>query len=92
MRLNHVKVKAKEITDSCLIYLPKDKKFFWVDFVDSDSQGNIVFIFEEDITETGDIVTKKLRFKPDDIVINIVNDLNLSVYMKEGHEIIESYC
>lgn len=90
MRLNHVKVKAKEITDDCLIYLPKEKRFFWVDFVDMDEDGNIVFIFEEGIGRNG-IKEVRLTYKPNQVVINVTNDLNLSLYLKEGHKIIAEF-
>jgi hypothetical protein len=90
MRLNHVKVKAKEITDDCLIYLPKEKRFFWVDFVDMDEDGNVVFIFEEGISRSG-IKEVRLVYKPNQVVINVTNDLMLSLYLNEGHKIIENY-
>ena len=91
MRLNHVKVKAKEITDDCLIYLPKEKRFFWVDFVDRDHEGNVVLIFEEGFSRTGNIIEETLVFKPNQVVINVTNDLSLSTYMEEGHKIIADY-
>jgi len=84
MRLNHVKVKAKEITDDCLIYLPKEKRFFWVDFVDMDEDGNVVFIFEEGISSSGGIKEVRLVYKPNQVVINVTNDLILSLYLNEG--------
>lgn len=91
MRLNHVKVKAKEITNDCLIYLSKEKRFFWVDFADRDENGNVVLIFEEGISKSGNIIEEVLIFKPNQIVTNITNDLNLSEYMNEGHKIIADF-
>jgi len=78
MRLDHVKVKAKDLECDCLIYLPKEKRFFWVDNIDVE-EDRVTLIFEEGINKRG-LVTTELVLKPNQQVINIVNDLTLSLF------------
>lgn len=52
MRLKHEIVKAKDIEPDCFIYLPNEKRFFWVDNIDHDGR-KVIFYFEEGVDETG---------------------------------------
>jgi len=78
MRLDHVKVKAKDLECDCLIYLPKEKRFFWIDDIEY-AEDKITLIFEEGINQRG-LVTTELELKPNQQVINIINDLTLSLF------------
>lgn len=52
MRLDTEIVLAKDVEPDCFIYLPKEKRFFWVD--DIDHEGKIViFYFEEGFGSRG---------------------------------------
>jgi len=52
MRLAHQIVKAKDLEPDCFIYLPDEKRFFWVDDIDYDGK-KVIFYFEEGVNKTG---------------------------------------
>lgn len=65
MTLDTQQVKAAFIQEGDFIYIPKDKKFFYVDAVEH-IYGKVEAIFEEDYTEEKGLITHKMSFLPEE--------------------------
>ena len=64
-------IKAKEVTEGYFVYLPKENRFFLVDFIVHD-KNRVELISEIDITENG-IKEDIKKFHEDDLVCVLYN-------------------
>lgn len=76
MKLKHVITKAINLENDSLIYLPDEKRFFWVDDIDI-TFDKVICYFEEGI-DAGRLNDPTISFNVEDDVWIIVQDLHLS--------------
>lgn len=66
MTLEIITMKAKKVVVNSFLYIPSEKRFFWIDDLDYDD-NEIIFFFEEKIDKTG-LVSHSLRYDKNDSV------------------------
>ena len=70
MTLKHEIVLAKNLKEETFIYLPDEKRFFYIDVIDFDGR-NVVLIFEETVDNLG-LVTSELVLNQNKKVVKII--------------------
>ena len=70
MTLKHEIVPAKELEEDTFIYLPDEKRFFYIDAIDYDGR-KVILYFEEGVGEAG-LISYSLEMGQNKKVIKII--------------------
>jgi len=70
MTLKHEIVLAKNLEEDTFIYLPDEKRFFFIDAIDFDGK-DVILIFEETVDHRG-LVAETLLLNQNKKVIKII--------------------
>lgn len=76
MRLHTIEVMAQDLTHSVFVYIPKQKRFFFVDDFDVEEEFTTLY-FEEDINEKGKIIESEIKFKNTEM-LRVVSQYNIN--------------
>jgi len=73
MRLPIITMKAKDVKPDNFIYIPSEKRFFWIDDIDYEEK-DVIFYFEESIDKTRGLVSSTLSYDKNDNIYVVEND------------------